>query len=671
MLCLGFSGGLNRAHENPYQLPRAFTHDGAAALVEDGAVVAAIEEERLNRIKHSNKFPEHSLRYCLRRRGARVQDVDRFAFYATEEYCNALLTNLFLTKPEMPRLDARTALAGLLSQELGGEVDPDRIVFTRHHMAHAASASCVSGFDRSLVLAIDGYGDFLSGLVARAEGMSLTEIATFPQRKSLGLLYLEVIKFIGYRQFDEYKVMGLAPYGDPAPYRAALAEVYELLPGGNYDLDLDGIVPALLDRIDVRKSGQPITQDHKNLAATLQEALETIVLHVLRHYRRETDLSRLCMGGGVALNGTMNGKIAHSGLFDDVFVQPAAHDAGCALGAALLASQNGEEPPRAQKLQHVYWGTDIGAEDDVARQLEPWGGFLETRRSADVTREVAGLVADGAVVGWVQGRSEFGPRALGNRSIVADPRPVENRRRINGMIKTREGYRPFAPSVLAEDAREYFDLPESMDEFPYMLFVVNVHEDKRALLGATTHVDGTARLQTVSREANPRYWELIKAFKDLTGVSVVLNTSFNNNVEPIVESVEDAVVSFLTTKLDHLVVGDFVIGKREPERESWRALALSLPQYVQVRQTKVFAQPDRSEIRTELRTTFDAELSVGISPELAELLLRLDGEQTLAELAKDAELDSLLPELRRMWEQRLVRLRPAPLAGAPDLPGTA
>ena len=361
MLCLGFSGGLDRVHENPYALPAAFTHDGAAALVEDGAIVAAIEEERLNRIKHSNKFPEEAIRYCLRRRGATVDDVDAFAFYATEEYCNGLLTYLHRTRPHLPAfVDARTRLRQLLGEALDADVDPRRITFVRHHMAHAASASAVSGFAQSLVLAIDGYGDGLSGMVARGERTALTELATFAQRKSLGLLYLGVIEFLGYGRFDEYKVMALAPFGDAAAYRSLLAEIYELRPDGDYELDVGRLADHLTGRVELRKPGDPLEQRHYDLAAALQEALERIVMHVLAHHRRATGLRELCLAGGVALNCTMNGRIAASGCFDGVFVQPAAHDAGCALGAALLASHDAGRPAKGERLRNVYWGTHVG-----------------------------------------------------------------------------------------------------------------------------------------------------------------------------------------------------------------------------------------------------------------------------------------------------------------------
>jgi carbamoyltransferase len=665
MLCLGLSGGLNLIHENPYEIPRVFTHDGAAAIVEDGKVIAAIEEERLNRIKHSNKFPVGALRFCLDRAGASAKDVDRFAFYATENYCNALLARLYLTRPEMKvLLDTKKMLHDLLQQEFKCDIDPDRITFTRHHMAHAISAYALSGFNKSLVLAIDGYGDFLSGLVAVGKGSSLTQIETFPQNKSLGMFYLEVIQFIGYGSFDEYKVMGLAPFGDPATYRDVVRSFYELLPDGGYELYLDRIVPSLLGRIEVRKKGQPFTQQHKDLGAALQQALEEIVLHVLRHYRQATGQRNLCMAGGVAHNCTMNGKILFSGLFDDVFVQPAAHDAGCALGAALLASyEQGAASNNTHQVQHVYWGTDIGDDSSIADRLQSWNSLISFEKSPDIARHTAQLMAQGSVVGWMQGRSEFGPRALGNRSILADPRPQENKDRINQMVKKREGYRPFAPSVLQEDARLYFDLPVGIDSFPFMIFVVNVRENMRQQLGAITHIDGTARVHTVSRETNPRYWDVINAFKDITGVGVLLNTSFNNNVEPIVDSVEDGIVSFLTTGLDYLVVGEYLVSKRTPSWEDQLSMKVSLPPYVKISQTRGFVDPERMVATCEIHTSYDSRVCVPISGDLWNLLMNLDGKKTIRELFRMNHItgkseQNLVQELMELWSQRLTKLCP-------------
>jgi carbamoyltransferase len=667
MLYLGFSGGFNLVHEDPYE---TISHDAAAVLVERGEVVAAIEEERLNRIKHSNKFPAQSIRFCLESRGARIEDVERLAFYVTEEFCNALISRLYLTRPEMKELfDVRSHFVELLRREFDRDIDPDKIIFVRHHMAHAISAFALSGFERSLVLAIDGYGDHLSGLIGVGKGSALTEIERYPQKKSLGTLYRVVIQFIGYRAFDEYKVMGLAPYGNPATYRDAMRCLYELLPDGSYDLYLNRITGVLLGQVEIRKKGEPFTQQHKDLAASLQEALEEIVMHVLRHHRLATGLRNLCLAGGVAHNCTMNGKVMYSGMFDQVFVQPAAHDAGCALGAALLASHDAGYPTPVKRIKHVYWGADIGGEPEVLEQLERWSGFLKFRKPQNVSREAARLIADGAVLGWVQGRSEFGPRALGNRSIVADPRPADNKERINQMVKKREGYRPFAPSALEEDATDFFDLPGGMKAFPFMIFVVNVREDKRGLLGAVTHVDGTARLQTVARDTNPRYWELIKAFKDITGVPVLLNTSFNNNVEPIVDSVEDSIVSFLTTGLDYLVVGDYLVEKRTPSWEDRLSLGVSFPPYVKLHCTRSFVNPNEMAVCSEVGTSFDSQFRFPISNELCDLLMPLDGEKPVGALlangkAKGEIEQVLVQELENLWAQRLVKLRPAARSAA-------
>lgn len=665
MLCLGFCGGLNLVHENPFEIPRAFTHDGAAVLVRDGEVIAAIEEERLNRIKHSNKFPVSSIRFCLEEAGVRIQDIDSFAFYATEEYCDSLLARIFLSRPEMKtQLRAKTVMHHLLQQQFDCQIDPARLTFVRHHIAHAVSAYALSGFDKSLVMAIDGYGDFLSGLVAIGEGDSLREIETFPQSKSLGVLYLDVIQFLGYGSFDEYKVMGLAPYGDPSVYRPNLRGLYELFPEGGYDLHLDRIQSALMGKIKIRKKGEPFTQEHKDLAAGLQEALEEIALHVVTHRRHATGQRNLCLAGGVAHNCTMNGKILYSGLFDDVFVQPASHDAGCALGAALSMCQSqGKHAPRRQ-MEHVYWGTDIGAKDEIAAELEKWDSLISFEHSPNVALDAAKLMADGYVLGWVQGKSEFGPRALGNRSILADPRPEENKGRINQMVKKREAYRPFAPSVLEEDAADYFELPSGNTSYPFMIFVVNVRKEKRELLGAITHVDGTARIQTVSRSGNPRYWELIRAFKDLTGVPVLLNTSFNNNVEPIVDSVEDSIVSFLTTGLDYLVVGDFIAAKRASSWKDRLPLDLSLPEYVRVQQTRASTGAGKTAIRCELRTTFDSRVQVPISNSLCRLLMEITEPTPVQDLLHEHGIDSeheqqaMVDELTNLWVQRLVHLAP-------------
>ncbi|MGY4262811.1 MULTISPECIES: carbamoyltransferase family protein [unclassified Bradyrhizobium] len=661
MLCLGLSGGLDRIYERSPELPSTFLHDGAAVLVQDGRVIAAVEEERLNRVKHSNKLPSNSIRYCLSTAGVGLGEIDRIAFYATEAYCNTMLERLSVSKP-VP-LDAKLLMRQLLAREFDAEIDPSRLSFVNHHEAHAMSAFAMSGFEQSLIFTIDGSGDFLSGSLAVGSGIEIAQLASFPERNSLGLLYLETIRYLGYGLFDEYKVMGLAPYGDPAPYRELFAQFYELLDKGGYRVHLDRIAPALVRHIEVRRKGMPFTQQHRDVSASLQEALERIVFHILRHHREATGMTRLCLAGGVAHNCTLNGKLLYSGLFDDIFVQPAAHDAGCALGAALIVSNELGRPAPRERLSGVYWGPDLGNEQAIERELNAWSGHLDIQRSDDIASSAADWMANGAVIGWVQGRSEFGPRALGNRSILADPRPTDNKNRINEMVKKRESYRPFAPSVLVEDASEFFELPGGTRELPFMNFVVRVREAQRSVLGAITHVDGTARLQTVSRETNPAYWDLINAFKKRTGIPILLNTSFNNNAEPIVDSVSDAIVTFLTTDLDGLVVGPFLVKKRTATLQDWSALGVSLPPYASLHRVRSHVAVDRQETVCEIRTGPSTRDSMRISQELFEILMRVEGEASLgglldATMLGQARREDLVKELRLVWELRGIRLHP-------------
>ncbi|SFQ06263.1 carbamoyltransferase [Bradyrhizobium sp. Ghvi] len=328
----------------------------------------------------------------------------------------------------------------------------------------------------------------------------------------------------------------------------------------------------------------------------------------------------------------------------------------------MMSNELGRPAPR-ERLPDVYWGPNLGTEHAVEHELNAWSGHLEIQRSDDIASSAAEWMANGAVIGWVQGRSEFGPRALGNRSILADPRPAENKDRINAMVKKREGYRPFAPSVLEEDAGEFFELPDGSRQLPFMNFVVRVREAKRNVLGAITHVDGTARLQTVSRKTNPTYWDVINAFKRRTGIPVLLNTSFNNNAEPIVESVSDAITTFLTTDLDGLVVGPFLIRKRAASLQDWCALSVSLPPYASLHCVRSQTAPDCWETVCEVRTGHSGRGTMRISHELFEILMRTEGEASLGSLLDatmlgQAKREDLVKELRLVWELRGVRLHP-------------
>jgi len=664
MLVLGFCGGPELIHEHIYGHLTSVLHDSAAVLIEDGKVVFAIEEERLNRIKHTNKFPTKSLHFCLKSHGVKLQDVDLIAFYCSKHYLAQLVKQLFWESTQVKTIDPITFFQDVIRKGLNSEIDPDRLCFVLHHHAHAMSALALSGYESSLVTTFDGRGEDSSGMVLEGEGTMLKQIADIPASKSLGQFYENVIGFLGYGQFDEYKVMGLAPYGNPQRYRSLFQTLYTLLPKGDYVIHSDKII-SLLDLGMPRRKGEPFTQMYKDIAASLQVALEEIAFHVIRFYQQETKQKNLCMAGGVAHNCTLNGKILRSGMFENVFVQPVAHDAGCALGAALYAYYKAKPIAKKPfKLDHVYWGTDIGSSFSVLSQLRQWQDFIAFEELIDVAGQTAQLLASGYVVGWVQGRSEFGPRALGNRSILADPRPEDNKERINKMIKKREGYRPFAPSVLEEEVDEFFEVPPNQKQLPFMIFVVNVKEDKRDLLGAVTHVDGTARIQTVSRKTNERYWDLIQSFKKLTGVPVLLNTSFNNNVEPIVDSVEDAVVCFLTTGLDYLVVGEYLIKKKEVSWRNYLSVKLSLPPHISLHQVKKSNSEGKFSNFFYIGNSYDTEFQVEVSAEVFRVLTLANSEKTVATILEEdrvteqGKAQGIVQELMELWSRRLIQLRP-------------
>ncbi|MDF5727064.1 MAG: carbamoyltransferase C-terminal domain-containing protein [Rhizonema sp. PD38] len=664
MLVLGFCGGLDLVHEYPYGYVTSRLHDSAAVLIENGEVVFAIEEERLNRIKHTGKFPTQSLHFCLKSHGVKLQDIDLIAFYCSKQYLEQLVKQLFWEFTQVKTIDPVTFFQDVVRKGLNSEIDPDRLCFVPHHHSHAMSAVALSGYERSLVTTFDGEGEGISGTVFETEGTMLKQIADIPASKSLGHFYENLIGFLGYGGFDEYKVMGLAPYGNPERYRSLFQTLYTLLPKGDYVIHSDKII-SLLDLGMPRRKGEPFTQMHKDIAASLQEALEELAFHVIRFYQQETKQKNLCMAGGVAHNCTLNGKILRSGMFENVFVQPAAHDAGCALGAALYAYYKAKPiAKKPLKLEHVYWGTDIGSSFSVLSQLRQWQDFIAFEELIDVSGQTAELLASGYVVGWVQGRSEFGPRALGNRSILADPRPEENKERVNKMIKKREGYRPFAPSVLEEEVDEFFEVPPNQKQLPFMIFVVNVREDKRDLLGAITHVDGTARIQTVSRKTNERYWDLIHSFEKLTGVPILLNTSFNNNVEPIVDSVEDAVVCFLTTGLDYLVIGEYLIKKKEVSWQNYMSVRLSLPPHISLHQVKKLSSDAKFSNFFYIGNSYDTEFQVGVSNEVFRVLSFANSEKTVASILKEdsvteqGKAQGIVQELMELWSRRLILLRP-------------
>ena len=578
----------------------AYHGDVSAALVRDGQLVAAVEEERFRRIKHCAGFPARAIAECLRLGGLAPDDVDVFAVSRDPRahlWRKALFVARTLPKRTLADRARNAARLASLPATIAGSLRFDeaavrsRIQFVEHHPAHLASAAFASPFDSAAVCAIDGFGDFVSASWGRVDGSRLCVDGRVFFPHSLGLLYLAVTQYLGFPKYgDEFKVMGLAPYGEPR-YTRELESLVRLDDDGAFELDLsyfshwsDGVQmtwddgePAMgavytpkLEQLlgPSRRPDEPLDERHEAIAASLQAVFERAAMHVLRHVQARTKATQLCLAGGCAMNSVANGKIREQTGFREVFIQPAAGDNGTALGAAFHVWHRASGAPRTFAMEHSYWGPafedrDARAALDVRDREIASRGCV--RRKCDdpdaLDRWTAEQIAAGRVVGWFQGRMEWGARALGNRSILADPRRADMRDIINTRIKFRERFRPFAPSVLEEAIDEYFvgAVPD-----PFMLQVYPVRPEKRALVPAITHVDGSGRLQTVSRRSNERYWRLIKAFERVSGVPMVLNTSFNEN-EPIVLRPEEALDCFLRTHMDVLVLGRHVVERRVEE----------------------------------------------------------------------------------------------------------
>lgn len=670
MIVLGIHGGYKREDEDE---PRGFAlHDSAAAVVSEDGVLAAIEEERLSRLKHANTFPTRAIRQCLSICGIAPSEINVVAVNVGAETIRLGERMSFLQDPALPRA-ARDAniVASLLRQTLGGSV-AHKLKFCDHHLAHAWSAFVPSGLDRSLIVSLDGDGDGASGRVfVGTRRNDWTCLRTLSLTQSLGHLYQNLIAVLGYSRFDEYKVMALASCGDPQRFASLFSRCYRLLPKGDYALAPFAEWFAALDSAGLvrraRRVDEPFTRTHKDFAAALQAAIEQIVLHMLRHFRRVTGERNLCLAGGVAHNCALNGAIVYSSIFDQVYVQPAAHDAGGALGAAWAALGHRRAVRNRRAMRHAYLGSDIGTERQVLSVLQSWSNYLSVDTSDDIARDAAKLLARGAVIGWAQGRAEFGPRALGNRSILADPRPAANQSRINEMVKRREHYRPFAPAILEERLHDYYIVPEGYRDFPYMTVVLKVRNDRRRELGAVTHIDGSARVQTVSSETNPLFWRLVHEFGELTGTPVLLNTSFNNHAEPIVDSVADAVGCFLTTALDYLVVDRYVVAKRAapmtaalcqlaPRVPLWRKLVL--------RGSAQERHKRHSEFSIEsTRSRYFGSVSVPITSAVFDILSLADGDTALADIVRltrhEEQLEAVVRDLHELWVNRVIVFAPS------------
>jgi carbamoyltransferase len=577
----------------------AYHANASAAIVRDGQLIAAVEEERFNRVKYAAGFPLAAVRYCLDAAGVRLEEVDHIAIPRNPRarLGRKLFYALRLPGFALERARVMRRFSGV-REELAAafEMDPSalRAQFHRieHHHAHLASAFFVSPFEQAAVLSADGLGDFASTLWGRAAGhrMDIQGAIAFPH--SLGMYYTAITQYLGFWKFgDEYKVMGLAAYGEPA-YCEEFRRIVHAAPGVGFRLGLayfihqrtgpdmtwrDASRTPVLGRLfsdylvarlgPARAAGEPLDDRHRNVAATQQAVLEEVLFSMLRALHRETGQKAVCLAGGVAFNCVANGKIFSETPFEQVYIQPAAGDAGLAVGAAYYVHHQVLGQPRSFVMNHAYWGPSFTREE-LRRALERSAITPDAFRIRELPEELlveeaAQHLAEGKIVGWFQGRVEWGPRALGNRSILADPRRPEMKDMLNRRIKHREPFRPFAPSVLEEAMGEYFDGPQAS---PFMLLAYRVRPEKLDRIPAPTHVDGTARLQTVSRAANPRYWCLLKEFGKLAGVPIVLNTSFNEN-EPIVCTPEEAIDCFLRTRMDVLVLGDYLIEKKAASDE--------------------------------------------------------------------------------------------------------
>jgi carbamoyltransferase len=585
----------------------AFYHDSAAALVEDGRIVAAAQEERFTRKKHDASFPHNAIGYCLEASGAKLAEIDHIAFYDKPFLkFERLLETYIALAPQGFRsfqmaiplwLKEKLFQKSLLRKnlkEFDEDVAPDRLLFTEHHLSHAASAFFPSPFEKAVVLTMDGVGEWATTSAAIGDGNRLEIFQEIHFPHSLGLLYSALTYYTGFKvNSGEYKVMGLAPYGEPKYAKLILDNLIDLKPDGSFRLDMTyfdyctGLTMtnerfAKLFGAPVRTPDKLLTPFHMDVAASIQAVLDEAVLRLTRSLADKTGLRNLCLAGGVALNCVANGKVLRDGKFDSIWIQPAAGDAGGAVGAALAAYHQFKGQPREVAATDGMSGAFLGpafAQSEIERRLAAAGARFSVLSEDDVVATTAKALADQLAVGWFQGRMEFGPRSLGARSILGDPRSATMQKNLNLKVKYRESFRPFAPAVLREDVADWFELGS---DSPYMLIVADVRQDKRramsadeqALFGidklnisrseipAVTHVDYSARIQTVSAETNPLFHRLLSQFKLLTGCPVLVNTSFNVRGEPIVCTPEDAFRCFMGNELDLLVVGNCVLEKK-------------------------------------------------------------------------------------------------------------
>jgi carbamoyltransferase len=567
----------------------AYHADASACIYHNGELIAAAEEERFRRIKHWAGFPTIAIEFCLKEAGISISDVDyigisrdpkaNFGKKVFTAIKNRLSVSNMLNRAKNLKKAANIEDEILNHFKIEKSVLKAQIINVEHHRSHLASAFFASSFEESAILSIDGFGDYSSTMIATGKGNQIKVLDTVSYPHSAGVFYTTFTQYLGFPHYgDEYKIMGLAPYGEPK-YVDQLRDVLLFKDNGLFELNLayfnhpkDGVQMAweggvphmdslytqhLIDQFGpLRQKDEPLSQYHKDLAASIQRITEELIFHILNHLQKSTGLKSICIAGGVAQNSVANGKILANTTFEHIYIPPAGHDAGTCLGAALWIYNQVLKNPRLPITNHGYFGSQFSNEE-IIEVLESQHINYEKLEGKDLYNKVTDCLINAGVVGWFQGRAEFGPRALGHRSIIADPRRADAKDILNAKIKRRESFRPFAPSILKEYVKDYFEV---VDEVPFMEKVFPIKKEKHAEIPAVTHVDGTGRLQTVDRLVEVKYYDLIDNFREKTGVPILLNTSFNEN-EPIVNTPQEALACYLRTQMDMLVMGDIVVSR--------------------------------------------------------------------------------------------------------------
>src|SRR5574341_1241587 len=564
----------------------AFYHDSAACLIQEGEIIACAQEERLSRIKHDFSFPIQAINYCLKQGKISANDLDFIGFYEKpflklERILTSYLVNFPRSYPAFLKalpfwLKEKIWIPHRIKRELNYNRE---VLMIEHHLSHAASSFLISPFKQAAILTVDGVGEWAVAAYGVGAG---NQIEIFKEQKfphSLGLLYNAFTYYLGFQvNSDEYKVMGLGPYGQPVHYDLILSELVSMKEDGSFQLNLSflpydyslSMINQKFEKLfglSPRGPKEPLTQKHKDLAASIQKVTEEIMLKMAQHLHKDTNLPNLCLAGGVTLNCVANGRILRESGFENLFIQPAAGDAGGAVGVAAYIYYSLLNHPRNFVWEHACWGPEF-SDEEIRSYLESKGLPFRRIQTSELPALAAELLAQGKVIGWFQGRMEFGPRALGNRSLLADPRDPNMKDLVNKKIKFREEFRPFAPAILEERVSDYFEIDCPS---PYMLLVAQVREDKKNQIPAVTHVDGSARIQTVSQKQNPLFYVVLKEFEKLTGCPVLLNTSFNLKGEPIVCTPQDAYSTFIRSGLDYLIMGNYILDKKEvPEKAEFQ-----------------------------------------------------------------------------------------------------